>query len=227
MARNSRPITAAGSRAIDVFCRDRLGMPTALLMENAGRAVAEEALSMLKGKKRVVIVCGKGNNGGDGCAAARHLLCKKVKPRLFLCGSARDVRNEAALNLAIWLKLGQKVIGISGPGLKQLRQALKDCDLVIDALLGVGLNKKVEGLYKEAIGIINASGVPVLSVDIPSGLDADSGLALGCAVRAARTVTLVRPKRGMFLEDGLKICGKIVVRDLGVPPGKILSTPRA
>jgi hydroxyethylthiazole kinase-like uncharacterized protein yjeF len=217
MAKSFKRITASQALKIDSAARDLLGVPTLLLMENAGRAVAGEALSMLAGKKRVVIFCGKGNNGGDGFVAARHLRARGIKPSLFLCGSAREVKNEAAANLSILRKLKQKVVEVNAPGLRPARRAARNSDLIIDALLGVGLNKEVRGLYRDVIIGINNAGVPVLSVDIPSGLDATSGRILGAAVRADRTVTFVLPKKGMFLQDGTKICGKIVVTDLGVP----------
>lgn len=217
MVRNSKKITARQAQKIDAVARDLLGIPTFLLMENAGRAIAEEALSALGKKKRVVIFCGKGNNGGDGFVAARHLLTQGIKPVIFLCGVVKGRKNEAATNLSILARLKQKVIVVDESSLPLARRAVKRCDLIIDALLGVGLNKEVRGIYKDSISVINGAGVSVLSVDIPSGLDATTGRVLGCAVKAHKTVTFVLPKRGMFLEDGLKICGKIVVRDLGAP----------
>lgn len=217
MARNSKGITTRQAQRFDLFARDCLGISTLVLMENAGRAVAEEALLLLGRKKRVVIFCGKGNNGGDGFVAGRHLLARGAGLSVFLTGVVPDVKNEAATNLSILRRLKQKVITVGQGNLLQARAAVRRCDLIIDALLGVGINKEVRGVYKECIALINNAKVPVLAVDIPSGLDATTGRILGSAVRADTTVTFVAPKKGMFLRDGSRICGRIVVRDLGVP----------
>ncbi len=212
-----RTLTAAQARSIDLLARDKLKMPVVALMENAGRGVCEEALGMLGGEKSVAVFCGRGNNGGDGFVAARHLLAAGVKPRVFFCGPLAGLSPEAGINLVILLKLKQKIIRIRAANTSSIRSKIAGCALVIDALLGVGLNKEVAGVYRQAIELINRSCRPVLSVDLPSGLDATTGCVLGAAVKAERTVTFVAPKRGMFLRDGLKICGKIVVKGLGLP----------
>ena len=112
MARNSKVLTAQQAKAIDVKAREVFGISTLVLMENAGRAVADEAIKILRGRKKVAIFCGKGNNGGDGFVAARHLLTCGIKPDIFLAGRICDVQNEARTNLEIILKLKQRVIEI-------------------------------------------------------------------------------------------------------------------
>jgi NAD(P)H-hydrate epimerase len=185
-------------------------------MENAGRQVAQEALKMLHRGKRVVIFCGKGNNGGDGFVAARHLLVKGIRPDIFLAGKINAVENEARQNLDILLRLKTKIIEVAGENLYLLKNRVLRYNLIIDALLGIGLSGEVRGILKDLIGIINLSKAKVLSIDIPSGLDATTGRALGCCVKADRTVTFVARKRGMIKGEGPKNCGRVVVRDLGI-----------
>jgi len=216
MIGNIRFITSAQAKAIDCEVRERLGLSTLILMENAGRAVAEEALRILKKHKGIAIFCGKGNNGGDGFVAARHLLTRGIKPEIFLAGRFTEVKNEARTNLEVLLKLRQKVQPIREENLYLVRKKILKKSLLIDALLGVGLQGEVRGIFRPLIEMINASKRYVLSVDIPSGLDADTGKALGCCVSAQRTITFVAKKKGMLLADGPKYCGKVVVADLGV-----------
>ena len=209
-------LTAKQAKEIDAMAREEWGISTLVLMENAGRAVAEEALKVLKGKKRVAIFCGKGNNGGDGFVAARHLLTAGIKPDIFLAGDIRDVKNEARVNLDILLKLKQLVIEVEEDNLVVAKSRISKYNLIIDALLGVGLSGGSRGIYRDLIGIINTAKAFVLSVDIPSGLDATTGRTLGCCVKADKTVTFVAKKRGMVIKGGPRYCGKVVVRDLGV-----------
>jgi len=216
MGKSSKLVTAAQAHALDTRARERYGVSALILMENAGRQVAHEALLRMKARKRVVVLCGKGNNGGDGFVAARHLLCAGVKPEVFLAGRASDVRREAGTNLGVLLALGQQVTELNAQTLEVFQKAARD-SLVIDALLGVGLKGTVTGLFKEIIDIVNAAGAYVLSVDIPSGLHADSGEASGACVRAGTTLTFVARKKGMVMGGGSRYCGRIVVGDLGVP----------
>lgn len=217
MARNSRLLTAKCAKEIDCRARDIFGISTLVLMENAGRCVAEEAVEMLRGKKNVAIFCGRGNNGGDGFVAARHLLVAGVRPDIFLAGSSGGLDNEARLNLEILLRLKQKITEIEKENLDLMKNKISRYALIIDALLGVGLIGEVRGIYAELIGIINTSKAKVLSVDIPSGLDATTGRILGCCVKAHQTVTFVAKKRGMAFNQGPRVCGKIAVKDLGIP----------
>ncbi len=115
------------------------------------------------------------------------------------------------------MKLKQKITEVKEENLHQVKGKIAKCNLIIDALLGVGLSGEVRGIYKDLINLINASNAYVLSVDIPSGLDATTGKTLGCCVKADKTVTFVAKKRGMLLDDGSKYCGRIIVTDLGIP----------
>ncbi len=217
MARNFKILTAKETKNIDIKAKEIFGISTLVLMENAGRAVAEEAVKMLCGKKSVAIFCGKGNNGGDGFVATRHLLTHGVKPDIFLAGKINEVKNEARTNLEILLRLKQKITEVEEENLYIVKNRISKYKLIIDALLGVGLAGEVRGIYRDLIGIINTSKAYILSVDIPSGLDATTGKVLGCCVKADKTVTFVAKKRGMIIGDGPKHCGKIIIRDLGMP----------
>ena len=190
-------ISVSQAREIDNWIREKLGVSVLVLMENAGRSVAEEALKTLKDKKRagVVIVCGKGNNGGDGLVACRHLMCRGIKPKIFLAAKISQVRGEARVNLDILLKMKQRVVEVNNKNLASVRRSILESGLIIDAMLGVGIKREVGGIFRDLINIINMSKAYVVAVDVPSGLDADSAKALGCCVKADKTVTFWR-KRG-------------------------------
>ncbi|MBU1090876.1 MAG: NAD(P)H-hydrate epimerase [Candidatus Omnitrophica bacterium] len=216
MAKNSRVITSEQAKSIDTSARDSFGISTLILMENAGIAVAEEAMKLMKPKTPIAVICGKGNNGGDGFVAARQLLAKGISPEIYLAGKISDVQNEARVNLDIILKLKQKVCEVSDENLGLVKKQISKCGLIIDALLGVGLQGRVRGIFCDLIEAINISQASVLSVDIPSGLDGTTGVILGSCVRADKTVTFVARKSGMIAKHAKKLCGKIVVRDLGI-----------
>jgi hydroxyethylthiazole kinase-like uncharacterized protein yjeF len=214
------------AQTFDKFAQEKLGIPSIVLMENAGRSVAEEAIKLLRNAQRavpagrqvtrnayIVIVCGTGNNGGDGLVAARHLINSGVKVKVYLVGSPAKLKDDPKTNLNILLKMGEKVAWVRSV---KVLSGIKKSDLIIDALFGIGLNSPVSGLQQAVIEYLNASGVPIVAVDVPSGLDADSGQVLGSAVRARRTVTFVAAKRGFFKNEGPRYCGKIIVRDIGV-----------
>jgi hydroxyethylthiazole kinase-like uncharacterized protein yjeF len=209
-----RMLTAQAAKAIDNNAREQLGISTLVLMENAGSGVAREVLKSLKGRNRVAIFCGKGNNGGDGFVAARHLMARKIKPDIFLACGFSQVKNEAKVNLDILLKLKAKITRLGERDLENIK--ISKYDLIVDALFGVGLNSEVRGIYADLINLINSSGARVISVDTPSGLDATTGKALGCCVKADKTVTFVAQKLGMSRGEGPKHCGKIIVVNLGV-----------
>ncbi len=210
----ARMLTARSAREIDRKAREELGISTLVLMENAGAAVAREVFKSLKGRKRIAIFCGKGNNGGDGLVAARHLLAQKIKPDIYLASEYSQVKNEAKTNLDILLKLGAKVVFLSGKNLNNLK--ISKYDLIVDSLLGVGLSGKVCGICADLIRLINLSAARVIAVDLPSGLDATSGKILGICVKADKTVTFVALKRGMAVAEGPEYCGKVIVAEIGV-----------
>jgi len=215
-----RTITSSQVRQIDLKTQEKYGLPVSMLMENAGRSVADEARSFIrkhKGPVRTAVICGKGNNGGDGLVAARHLLASGNAIDLFLVGRATDLKGAARGNLETLLKLKQRVIEVNQKNIVRVKSRIARYHLIIDALFGVGLKGQIRGIYKGMIEGINASGAYIISVDIPSGLDADNGKILGLAVKADRSVTFVAAKPGMFFGRGAKLCGKITVKNLGIP----------
>ena len=182
------------------------GTPGIDLMENAGRAVADAAARMLQGR-RVTVVAGPGNNGGDGFVAARHLAERGCEVRVGLVGERGKLTGDAALAAKRW----HGTVAAASPA------ALKDCDLIVDALFGAGLDRPVAGLPRAMIEAMNASGRPVIAVDLPSGINGSSGAVMGAAVKAGRTVTFFRRKTGHVLLPGRRHCGDIEVADIGIP----------
>lgn len=211
-------LTSLEAKALDRKAQEQLGIPALILMENAGIGLAGQAIKA--GRKhpgKIAVVCGSGNNGGDGFCAARHLLLRGFKPKVYLAGKASKVVNEAGVNLNAWLRLKQKIIEIKPANLGQVARELKRSGLIIDALLGVGLKGGVRPFCRRVIEIINAAGAYVLAVDIPSGLDATTGKVLGASVKAGMTVTFVAKKRGMVYGEGRGYCGRILVNPIGLP----------
>lgn len=210
-----KTITASQAKLFDKKAREIYNLSTLVLMENAGRAVAEEIIRLKK--RRIAIFCGKGNNGGDGFVCARHLLAGGIKPDLFLAGKASDVRGEARLNMDILLRLKRRMFEIDEKNIALLKEKVRRYDLIVDAVFGVGFKGSIEGLFRDLIKLINSSGAYILSVDIPSGLNADTEEPPEICVRANRTVTFMAKKRGMVKGKGPEYCGKILVKGLGFP----------
>ncbi len=183
------------------------GVASLVLMENAGRKVADEARAMVPPGSRVLVLCGPGNNGGDGFVAARHLKRASYDVRLYLLGDRAGLKGDAAQMARSW----------DGPVRTMDPDAVESMHLVVDALFGAGLARPLEGIAAEMVEAVNASGVPVLAVDVPSGLDGTTGLAAGPVVRAARTVTFFRKKPGHVLYPGRALCGELSVVDIGIP----------
>ncbi|MCX7927344.1 MAG: NAD(P)H-hydrate epimerase [Candidatus Omnitrophica bacterium] len=206
--------TARQSRQWDEYVQKVLGIPALLLMENAGRAVAETVINHFS-PKCVAVFCGKGNNGADGFVAARHLITAGIKTDVFIAAAKKQILKEAGKNLRILQKITKNIWRINEKNLYNIDSKKYQC--IIDGLLGTGLNSAVKGLYAEVIRWINTANKPVVSIDIPSGLDATSGKVWGVCVQADLTVTFVLPKKGMLSKSGKSLCGKIVVADLGVP----------
>jgi hydroxyethylthiazole kinase-like uncharacterized protein yjeF len=199
-----------------------MGIPAIVLMENAGRSVFEEVAKKWTRKdiERVIIIAGKGNNGGDGFVAARHLWNAGYDVSVYLIGRTSEVKDHARINLDIIIAMGLPItVVLDGADLELLRIELgcRKRYLCIDAVFGIGLSKEVKGINRSVIECINDSSMPVIAVDIPSGLDADSGLPLGIAVRASLTVTFAYPKVGLVLSSGVPYTGELIVKDISIP----------
>lgn len=204
-------------RAMDRQAIEEFGIPEAILMENAGRA-AFEILSREWGVagRRYLLFCGVGNNGGDGLVVARLILSGGGTPRIFLVGDGSRFRGAAKTNWGIIGKLPIEVVPVADAA--ALRSALLHADGIVDALFGTGLDREVDGVCREVIELINTSGLPVLSLDIPSGVHGDTGEILGGAVRADHTVAFGLPKIGNMLYPGCGLCGRLHVSHISFPP---------
>ena len=211
--------TAAEMRRLDEMTIKEYGLPGVVLMENAGRGAARltaEHFGDLAGRL-VAVVCGKGNNGGDGLVMARIFHGWQARVRVYLLGRREAVSGDARVNLEVAMKMGLDLVEITDEAQLE-RLDLSGVDLVIDAILGTGLGSEVRGLYREVVEAINAHPAPVMSVDVPSGLDSDTGRVLGVAVRADLTVTFGLPKIGLLLGRGEELAGRLEVLDIGIPP---------
>ena len=210
-------VTAKEMRALDQAAAER-GVPGRVLMENAGRAVVRAVLELaedIHGSPSVLVVAGKGNNGGDGLVVARHLHNQGVDVAVCLLCKGWDLKGDAAENLAAALAYDVHVT--EGCGAEELAEALAGADIVVDAILGTGIKGEVTGPAREAIDAINDADAPVVAVDIPSGVDADTGAILGAAVWADVTVTFGLPKVGTVLHLGSARCGDLQVADICLP----------
>ena len=208
----SRAMRAADAEAI------RGGTPSAVLMENAAEALVRALERAFPDWKRVVVVCGPGNNGGDGLAAARLLTSAGVAASVFTLRDPGDYRGDAAANAARAGRVGLSLRALSDPaGFARLAGALRECDGIVDALFGTGLARALTGNARRAVGALNASGKPIVAADLPSGLSADRGAALGPAVRATLTVAFAAPKPCHVLPPASGFCGAVFVADIGIP----------
>lgn len=207
-------------READRIAMEELGIPSLALMEGAARAISkaliERVPEFLSGK--VAVVCGKGNNGGDGMAAARLLKGAGFNPEVFLLAGPGQLSPDARVQFERLAACSVPCVLVDRDGLPAMSAELKDADLVLDALLGTGLGGPVEGFYAEAIEAINGSGALVAAVDIPSGLSGDAFAPDGPAVSAALTLTLALPKPILFTPEGAGYCGEVFVLDIGIPP---------
>jgi len=211
-------------RRVDAWAIDEVGVPGVVLMENAGRSCAELVREKLASVDRphVCIFCGVGNNGGDGYVIARHLLNAGLQVRIVLCGERGKVRGDARINLDILERLGYAVESMD-PGAQDpsihIGAFAREADLIVDALFGTGLRGELSSEFQVLIEAINNLGRPILAVDIPSGLDCDTGEPLGTAIRATYTVTFVAMKRGFLASpDATRYTGEIYVASIGVEP---------
>lgn len=208
--------TAAMSRGFDEYTISTLGVPSVTLMERAGGLIADAALRLLDGSTRAAVFCGSGNNGGDGLCAAAMLMEKGVSVRVFLTDEAGRLSRDSAVMAGRLEKAGGTCERLSDCGLDEVRGCLAACGVVIDAIYGFGFHRPMRGLAKTAAELLNAARVPVLAADIPSGVEADTGLCDESAVCADETVTFTTGKIGQFITPGALKCGRITVCDIGV-----------
>ena len=216
--------TASQMQGLDRATINEIGIPGLLLMENAGLRTVDFLVRKFGDpcRKVVTILVGPGNNGGDGLVIARHLFQKGALPRIFLFAQPDKIKGDAAANLAIARQLELPIQWLTSEEEVQARaDEIKQSWLVIDALFGTGLKRSVEGHFAAAIDLLNHLALPVVAVDIASGLDSDTGQVLGTAVRSTLTVTYGLAKAGHFLYPGRELTGELQVADIGIPASVI------
>jgi hydroxyethylthiazole kinase-like uncharacterized protein yjeF len=213
-------VTAEQMREMDRLTIQKYGVPGLDLMERAGQGITKAILERYgrAARKGVLVVAGKGNNGGDGLVVARFLKKEKIPCEVALLARQNELSPDAAHNLRAYLKLRGKVTEITNGTLDLLNKRIPGKGVLVDAILGTGTTKAVGGVYAEAITLMNASGAPIVAVDIPSGLDTDNGTPLGVAIQAEMTVSLAFPKLGLVIYPGLSYAGELVIADIGIDP---------
>ena len=227
-------LTAAQMREADRLTTERYGISSLQLMENAGAAIAEFLSEKFPGlaRQKIVVLCGKGNNGGDGLVVARLLRESGCSPEVILFSNPSAVEGDAGVNLKRWQQgLGELRVVTSIPEWDPVRTGLDNANLIVDALLGTGLRGPVEGLLGSVIAEVNTARkkngarTSVVSVDMPSGLSSDAEDFEGPVVTADFTVTLTAPKLGQLVSPRASSCGVLVVRQIGTPPDLLESDP--
>ncbi len=210
-------------RAVDRCAIETVGVPGVVLMENAGRLAAdaidifiENFLGGAAGRS-VAIVAGAGNNGGDGFVIARHLAMREAKVETFLVVQPEKISGDAKINFSILRNLGHTIHELSEAQVSHLAERLKPFDLVVDAVGGTGIRGGLRGAIASAVEQINAAGRPVVAIDIPTGLDCDTGAAAGPVVRATMTVTMLARKKGFDSPGAAEFTGDVRVVDIGIP----------
>src|SRR5205085_8015520 len=219
-----RVLSSAQMREADRRTIDEIGIPSLVLMENAGRQVvaAMEAMYSDLLERQVAVLCGRGNNGGDGFVVARTLSQRGVDVSVFLVGRIAEVKGDARTNLEILGRLGLAVVEIADAEAWELHfSEIADCTLIVDAIFGTGLNAPLTGLLETLVADVNGAGIPIVAVDLPSGLSADSHEPIGDSIEAGMTVTLAAPKLPLVLPPAETRAGDIVIADIGIP-GEVL-----
>ena len=219
-----RILNAAQMREADRATINDVGIPSIVLMENAGRQVvaALESLYDDLAERRVAIVAGKGNNGGDGFVVARTLYQRGVETSVFLVGRVAEVKGDARTNLDILGRLGITVVEVADESAWELHfSEVSPHDLVIDAMFGTGLSTPLQGLHQTVVADLNASGIPIVSIDLPSGMSADTPELIGDCIEASVTVTLGAPKLPLVLPPAEQKSGEVVIADIGIPTGVV------
>ncbi len=217
-------LSRAEARALDRSASERGGVPSLELMESAGRGSADVILAEFRTAQRFTVLAGRGNNGGDGYVVARYLKQAGRRVRVLTTTAPDAASGDARMNLDRCRDTGVVVERLVEGATTVLDDALGATDVVVDALYGIGLTRDVEGLERVVIERLNGSSIPVVALDLPSGLDADRGVPLGVSVRAQLTLTFVHDKRGLCTPIGAEHAGRVRVLDIGVPRELSFST---
>src|SRR4030042_308932 len=218
--------TAEIMRKLDGKAIEEFGIPGLVLMENAARGTVNSMFRHFPGlsNMRVGVFAGRGNNGGDALAVARYLINRGVACQVYLLAAKEEVKGDAAVNLEILQRMGGEVASIRNQeAFKAIRERMAANDLLVDGILGTGLKGPVKEFLYDLIAFINSLNRPVVSIDIPSGLDSDSGQILGICIQAALTVPFGLPKRGLLVLPGAQWCGPLELVDISLPRAAIES----
>jgi len=211
--------TAEEMRALDEATIKGLGLPGVVLMEHAGFGVLqhmEEFFGSLK-RKKILVVCGKGNNGGDGFVIARWAIKREADVKVVLLSKLNELKGDALINAKVFYQLFPERFFEVTQDLNSLRELLAWCEIVVDGIFGTGLTSAAKGIFKEAIEAINDASKPTVAIDIPSGLCVDTGKIIGPAVKASLTVTFGLPKLAHFVYPAAELVGEVKVVDIGIP----------
>jgi NAD(P)H-hydrate epimerase len=213
-----KSVTVKEIQKLDKIAIEQYGIPSLVLMENAGRSVAREIVKQLgkNPRPRVCVLCGSGNNAGDGFVIARQLIGAKIKTKVYLIGTEDRLKHDAAVNYDLLKKLKCPVKEISEPR-QVVVNDIKRADVVVDAIFGVGLNRKITEPFYGMIQAANAHAKRIVAVDIPSGLDGTTGKIYGICIKADTTVTFSFCKRGFQKAQGPRHAGRVIVTDIGIP----------
>ena len=213
-----RAVSVEAMQRLDDEAVRTLGFPRLLLMAQAGCAVADAVAKLHPEPAECVVCCGMGYNGGDGLCAAWHLIRRGYRPRIVLTGRRQDFKEEPAVFARVveafqmpWRE------AVSDEALADIQGWLRSCGVILDALFGIGLNGPVRPPAARLIAMINEARRPVVAIDVPSGLDGNTGAPLGVAVHATVTVTFGAPKRGLLTAQGSSYAGRLLVDGLGMP----------
>jgi NAD(P)H-hydrate epimerase len=217
-------VTAQQMKDMDRLTIESFGLPGIVLMENAARGATDALFRHFSNVRnlKVGVAAGHGNNGGDGFVIARYLASAGVSVEVYLLSDRKKVRGDAAANLRLLDGMKVPVNEVNDARrFKSYRNGMRGCELWVDAMLGTGLTSNVRGLFKQMIALLNDAQTPVLAVDIPSGLDSDTGKPCGACVHAAVTVTFGLPKIGHVVLPGSEFVGKLEIVDIGIPPAVV------
>ncbi|MFN3550934.1 MAG: NAD(P)H-hydrate epimerase [Endomicrobiia bacterium] len=200
----------------DQITTEKFLIPSFVLMENAGKSIAEivKKFAQRNNLKKIIIFCGPGKNGGDGFVLARYLYIWCFEPKVIIFTDEKNYKNDALQNYNILKKLG---VNIEKFNVEKIKKEIAEYDIIVDAIFGIGLKREVENEYKDAIELINKTKKTVFSIDIPSGIQSDTAEILGCCVKADYTLTIGFLKLAFKNKEAKKFCGKIKLIDIGYP----------
>ena len=214
-------VTAKHMKELDRKTIEEYKIPSIVLMENAGIRTADiihSQFGQLINNKSILVICGRGNNGGDGFVVARHLVNKGYIVHVIVLANKHDIKGDPLINLTILEKMKLPIYFTEGKKVNaETKERLAKSDLFIDAIFGTGLDRNIDEPFASYIDAINNSRKPVVSIDTPSGLDCDNGSILGIAIKAYATVTMAIAKKGFFIGEGPQYTGCVHVVDISIP----------